>query len=40
MNFLSLYHQKHNKNKAGEKSFAKTASCDRIFIGNGTTHQN
>ena len=36
MNFLSLYYQRHNKNKYGEKSFAKTASCDRIVMGSAT----
>ena len=41
MNFISLYHQKHkNKNRTGEKSFVKTTSCDRIFIGNTSNHNN
>ena len=39
MNFLSVYHQRL-KNKMGEKSFIKTASCDRIFMGNTTNHNN
>ena len=40
LNFLSLYHQRYIKNKTGEKSFAKTASCDRIFMGSATSHHN
>ena len=40
MNFLSLYSQRHNKAKAREKSFTKTASCDRIFMGNSKNHHN
>ena len=41
MNFISLYHQRYNnKNKMGEKSFVKTASCDRIFMGSTTNHNN
>ena len=39
MNFISLYHQRH-KNKLGQKSFVKTASCDRIFMGSTTSHHN
>ena len=40
MNFLSLYSQRHNKAKAREKSFTKTASCDRIFMGNSKNHHH
>ena len=40
MNFLSLYNQRHNKTKAREKSFTKTASCDRIFMGSATSHHH
>ena len=41
MNFLSLYNNhRKNKNKIGDKSFAKTASCDRIFMGSAKSHHN
>jgi len=33
INILSHYHQRH-KNRMSEKSFSKTASCDRIIINN------
>ena len=39
MNFISLFHQRR-KNKLGEKSFVKTSSCDKIIMGNTTSHYN